>query len=208
MSATRVSHIRAEDLLDEDVPTGRAPRPRVGRRRQAAGFALGLIVLPLLTLLLTEMGDALSLEGEVLLYLAAVVLVSVVGGIPVALLAAVSAALLINYYLVPPLHTLNVAEGEQALSLGVFVVVAVVVSGAVELARQRARAAEAAIAQAETLSTLAGPDLDERETLRAVLERARQTFSMESVSLKRRDGATGAWEELERAGWSPEDGAP
>lgn len=198
-----VSFVRAEDLLEEPVPAGRGSQRRgVGRRRQLAGLALAVIALPLLTLLLTDTREALSLEGEVLLFLLVVVLVAVVGGTLVALLAAASAAMLINYYFVEPLHTLDIDEADQALSLAIFVAVAAIVSGAVELAARRARAAQQATAQAETLSALAGADLDENETLRGVLERARQTFGMQSVVLLRHDRRTAEWTEVERAGRS------
>ena len=68
------------------------------------------------------------------------------------------------------------AQGEQALALVIFLVVAAVVSGAVELAARRGRAAEQAAREAATLSELAGGELEEGESLRGVLERARQTF--------------------------------
>ena len=60
-----------------------------------------------------------------------------------------------------------------------FVVVAAIVSGTVEVAARRARAAERAAAQAETLSALAGGDLDQSEALKDVLEHARRTFRMD-----------------------------
>jgi two-component system sensor histidine kinase KdpD len=116
----------------------------------------------------------------------------------------VAAAFLINYFFVKPVHTLDVAQAEQALALVVFLVVAAVVSGAVELAARRARAAEQAASEAETLSALAGTDLDESETLRAVLERARETFGMESVALKARDHQSGEWIDAEHVGWAPQ----
>jgi K+-sensing histidine kinase KdpD len=161
--------------------------------------------LPLLTLLLDHTTSSLSLEGEVLLYLLAVVIVAVVGGIVVGVLSAVAAALLINYYFVAPRHTFDIAHADQAVALVVFVGVAAVVSVAFELATRRARAAEQAARQAETLSTLAGADLDEHETLRTILERARQTFTMESVVLKVRDRMTGEWRDAERAGWGSQE---
>jgi two-component system sensor histidine kinase KdpD len=144
-----------------------------------------------------------SLESVVLLYLLAVVLVAMVGGVVVAVVAAVAAALLINFFFVAPLHTFDVARAEQALALGVFVAVAVVVSGAVELATRRARVAEQAAREAETLLALAGTDLDGDATLKDVLERARAAFDMESVALKARDRITGEWRDVEHAGWAP-----
>jgi two-component system sensor histidine kinase KdpD len=201
--SSRIERVRAEDLVDEPTPTRPAPRRGLSRRRRLGGLALGVVALPLLTLLLDSARDSLSLESVVLLYLLAVLAVALVGGIAVALLAAVASALLINFYFVEPLHTLDVADGDQALALGVFVVVAAIVSGAVEFAARRARAAEQAAAEAETLSALAGSDLEEADTLKDVLEHARRTFGMESVVLKERNRVTDGWEDAEHAGWAP-----
>ena len=175
----------------------------MSRGRKIAGLVSAALGLPLLTLAVQALGDSLSLEGQVLLYLAAVVAVAVIGGLVAALPAAVAACLLIDFFFVDPPHTLDVARGDQALSLVLFVIVAGVVSGIVELADRRARAAERAAAQAETLSSLAGADLDEADTLHGILERARRTFDMESVTLLARDRESGAWSAAERAGWSP-----
>jgi two-component system sensor histidine kinase KdpD len=201
--SSRIERVRAEDLIDEPVPSKHAPRRGLGRRRQLGGLALAVAGLPLATLLLAAARESLSLESVVLLYLLAVLAVALLGGVAVALLAAVASALLINFYFVEPLHTLHIAQADQALALGVFVVVAAIVSGTVELAARRARAAERAAAEAETLSALAGTDLNEAATLGDVLKRARRTFSMESVALKARDRTSDTWEEVEHAGWAP-----
>jgi two-component system sensor histidine kinase KdpD len=201
--SARIDRVRADDLLDDSPPAERGPRRGVSGRRQLAGLALAVVGLPLLTLALEASRDSLSLESVVLLYLLAAVVVAMVGGVVVAAAAAVAAALLINYFFIPPLHTFDVARGEQALALGVFVVVAAIVSGAVELATRRARTAEAAAREAETLLALAGTNLDEEATLKEVLESARATFGMESVTLKARDRASDAWHDVEHAGWAP-----
>ena len=199
-----VSFVRAEDLLDEPLPVERAPGEGggLGWRRVLAGLVLALVGLPLLTLALERTRDSLALDGQVLLYLLLVVIVALVGGVGPALVSAVAATAAINYYFVEPRHTLSVAHADQAVALVVFLVVAGVVSGAVELASRRARAARAAAREAETLSGLAGADLDsDRDGLHSVLERARQTFGMESVVLRERTGSS--WIDVESAGWAP-----
>jgi K+-sensing histidine kinase KdpD len=201
--SSRLVYVKSEDLLDDEAPPQRGPRLNLSARRQLAGLALAAAGLPLLTLLLNGTTSSLSLEGEVLLYLLAVVIIAIVGGIVVAVAAAIAAALLINYYFVEPQHTLSVAHADQAVALVVFVVVAVVVSGALEIAARRARTAEQASAQAETLSVLAGADLDDHESLRGVLNQARKTFAMQSVVLKVRDHMSGDWSDVEQAGWAP-----
>ena len=207
--SARITYMQAKDILEEADPPSR-PAPRtLPRERRLAGLVLAVAGLPLLTLALSAADDALSLEGELLLYLLAVVAVALVGGLIVALPAAVAAALLINFFFVAPRHTLDVARGEQALALGVFVAVAAAVSGAVELAARRARAAELAAAEAETLAALAGAELDEDDSLHAILDRARRTFGMESVALLAREHSGGEWSVAERAGWAaPDDEAP
>ncbi len=199
--SARIDHVRAQDLLDEPVPTTRAPGPGFSRRRRLTALAVATLGLPLLTLLLIATRDTLSLEGQVLLYLLAVVVVALVGGILVALPSAVVAALLINYYFVAPRHTLSVAHADQVVALVVFVAVAAIVSAAVELAARRARAAELAQGQTETLSGLTATDHDDQQSLREVLRKARDTFDMETVSLKVRAG--GEWSDVETSGWAP-----
>jgi two-component system sensor histidine kinase KdpD len=198
-----VQYLRADDLLAEPERSDRLPRRGLGRRRRLAGLGLAVLAFPLLTLMLENLRGTLSLESQVLLYLLAVVAIALVGGIAVALGSAIVAAFLINYYFVKPVHTLDVAQGEQALALGVFLAVAAAVSGAVELAARRARAAEQATLEAATLSELAGTDLDRDGTLKALLEQARATFGMESVALRVRDRRSGEWDDAERSGWAP-----
>jgi K+-sensing histidine kinase KdpD len=204
MSATEpVTFIRSEDLLAEPVRAPRAPARGLGTRRRVAGLALAAFALPLLTLLLDGLRDTLSLESQVLLYLLLVVLVAVVGGLAVALASAIAASFALNYFFIKPLHTLDISQGEQALALLIFVLVAAAVSGAVELAARRARVAERAAREARTFAELAAVDLDESEALKAVLAQARSTFEMESVALKARDHPSGEWIDVEEAGWAP-----
>lgn len=198
-----VSFVRSEDLLDESVPRRLARGFRLTRRRQISGLILALALLPLVTLLLDALSAELALDGQVLVYLVAVVTIALVGGIVVAVASAIAAALLINYFFVDPLHTLTVGDPDQVVALVVFVVVAALVSGAIELAVRRAHAAERASAEAETMSALAGPGLEGGGSLRAVLGHARETFGMESVTLKARRRGTGEWVDAEHVGWAP-----
>jgi two-component system sensor histidine kinase KdpD len=198
-----VTYVRSEDLLEESAPRRIARSLGLSRRRQLTGLAIAVISLPLLTLLLTGLEDQLSLDGQVLVFLLAVVIVAVIGGVIVGVASAVAAALLINYFFVDPIHTLTVAEADQAVALFVFVGVAALVSVAVEIAVRRARAAERARAEAETISSLAGPELEGEESLRDVLKHAREAFNMESVVLMARERGTGQWDDVEHVGWAP-----
>src|SRR5204863_4855334 len=83
--SARITYVRAEDLLDDPAPSATSPGRALSRGRQLTGVALALLVLPLLTLALDTIGGGLSLEGQVLLYLLAVVGLALVGGLLVAL---------------------------------------------------------------------------------------------------------------------------
>jgi two-component system sensor histidine kinase KdpD len=199
-----VTRLRADDLLDESPPKRLARRFGLSRRRQIGGLIAALVTLPLLTLLLKGGADWLSLDGEVLVYLLAVVALAIAGGIVVGVGSAIAAALLINYFFVDPVHTLDVANGDQAVSLIVFVAVTATVSAAVEIAVRRARAAERARFEAETMSSLTGPHFEGEESLREILRGARETFGMESITLKARVRGTGEWVDVDHSGWAPE----
>jgi two-component system, OmpR family, sensor histidine kinase KdpD len=122
-------------------------------RRQLAGAALAVAGLPALTALLAVSRDHLNLSDDLLIYLVAVVAVTVVGGFWPAVFAAVAASLLLNWYFTEPLHTFTIAEPKNLLALVLFVTVAVAVSSVVHLAARRE--ADAARSAKETASLLA-----------------------------------------------------
>ena len=85
------TYLRSEDLLAEPIRAERPPAGGLGRRRQIE-VVVAVVGLALLTLGLENLKDTLSLEVQVLLYLLAVVIVAVVGGMVVALSSAIAAA--------------------------------------------------------------------------------------------------------------------
>src|SRR5215472_4907840 len=161
--------------------------PRAGGgltlRRQVAGYVLAALLAPLLTLVLTSVRNDINLISDVLIYLVAVVVVALVGGFVPAVLLAIAASLLINYYFVPPIHQFTIAEANNALALGVFVVVALLVSSVVDTAARRTRQAARAGAESELLTATAGSVLRGQRAVEAVLDRVREAFGMESVTL-------------------------
>jgi two-component system, OmpR family, sensor histidine kinase KdpD len=121
-------------------------------RRQLAGAALAVAGLPALTALLVAWRGHLNLSDDLLIYLVAVVAVTVVGGFWPAVLAAVAASLLLNWYFTAPLHNFTIAEPKNLLALVLFVTFAVAVSSVVHLAARRE--ADAARSAKETASLL------------------------------------------------------
>ncbi|RAY13804.1 histidine kinase [Actinomadura craniellae] len=180
-------------VTHEKVSAGRRP-PALGggltAQRQAAGFALTVLGLPLLTLLLAALRDRVPLPSDILLFLAAVIGVALAGGLYPALLAAVAGSLLLNYYFTPPYHTFTISEHENLLALIVYVVVAAAVSTVVDQAARRTRQAAAARAEATLLATLSGHVLRGERALDSLLERLRETFRLTSVTLLERPADT------------------
>jgi signal transduction histidine kinase len=138
-------------------------------RRLVAG-ALLVAGLPLLTVALSVGGLHLDLGDDLLVYLVAVVAVAVVGGFWPAVIAAVVASLLVNWYFTPPVHTLTIADGKSLLALMLFVTVAVTVSSVVHLAAHRARQAARSTDEAAELLALAQTVLGGADTPTALLE--------------------------------------
>ncbi len=184
-------------VTHEEIGRGRRQPLVVGTaalssRRRLAGFLAAAAGLPLLTLILHLLRDELSLPSDILLFLAAVVAVALVGGLWPALLAAIGGSLLLNFFFTPPLYTWTIAERENILALAVFVAVAAAVSAVVDLAARRTRQAARASADATTLATVAGSVLRGARPLPALLERLKETFGLDSVTLlERRSGAPG-----------------
>jgi K+-sensing histidine kinase KdpD len=141
----------------------------IGARRVLTGVLLAAGGLPLLTLGLSARSLRLDLGDDLLIYLVAVVAVAVVGGFWPAVLAAVIASLLVNWYFTPPLHTLTISDGKSLLALLLFVTVAVTVSSVVHLAALRARQAARSTEEAQDLLALAQTVLGGEDTPAAVL---------------------------------------
>ena len=118
--------------------SGAASGAAIGVRRRLAGVLLAAVLLPLLTVVLAAARSHLNLADFVLVYLVAVVAITVVGGFWPAVLAAVAASLLLNWYFTAPIHTFTIAQPRELLALLLFVTVAVAVSSVVHLAARRA----------------------------------------------------------------------
>jgi two-component system sensor histidine kinase KdpD len=133
------------------VAAGRGASPP----RPLVAVALAVVGLPVLTSTLSQFRETLGLPGALLVYLTFVVAVATVGGVRAAIATAVAAALLLNWFFAPPLHTLSIAHADNLLAIVVFVIVAATVSVLVDReARARAEAAGAAeLAEVNELRT-------------------------------------------------------
>ncbi len=173
-------------------------------RRQVAGVLLAATVLPLLTAGLALGRHHLSLDDDLLIYLVAVVAIAIAGGFWSAVLAAVAASLLLNWFFTPPLHTFTIEKPENLLALLLFVVVAVTVSSVVHLAARRAGQAARSGGEAASLLALARTVLGGDDTPAAVLDHLTGTVGGWAELLEH---VRGEWVRIAASGKAPEASA-
>ncbi|MFG2301259.1 DUF4118 domain-containing protein [Actinacidiphila glaucinigra] len=166
---------------------------RLGRSRVIAGWLTGVLGPALLCLVLTQLHPALGIATDMLLFMTLTVAAALAGGLYPALVSAVGGSLMLNYFFAPPLHTFTIAQPENLIAIVIFVVVGVAVASVVDLAARRTHQAARLQSEAEILSYLAGSVLRGEHSLGALLERVRETFGMEAVSLLERAGEYDAW---------------
>jgi two-component system sensor histidine kinase KdpD len=118
-----------------------------------------------------------------MLYLSLAVAVALVGGRWPALTAAVLGALLLNFFFIPPRHTLNVSSGTDLLTLGVFGVTAVSVAAVVDAAARRREQARIAEHEAATLAMLNRQVLGGEYDVPRLLALSRDTFGADTAEL-------------------------
>lgn len=182
--------------LSGDIDVHRVTHERAGRgtllpsrrrtlstRRLAAGLVAGLVLPVLLTLVLDRLRGPLDLTSDALLFLLTVVGVACTGGVASALIASVTASLLLNYWFIPPIGAFTLEDPNALIALGVFAVVAATVAAAVDRSLRLSRRSARATAEAETMSSLAGSIVRGGATIPALLERTRETFAMDSAEL-------------------------
>jgi two-component system, OmpR family, sensor histidine kinase KdpD len=176
--ATRLPQLRGVDL-----------------RRRLRALVLMALLLPAVTILLGLVRSRLSLPGELLVYLLVIVLIAVVGGWYPALVAAVVSMVAADFFLTRPLYSLQVALFNDALALGVYVTVALLVSWTVEVSARRRRLAARSSAEAAVLTSMAEALLRGEGGLPQLLDLVRETFGLEGLSVLQRTGGAhdGGW---------------
>ncbi len=182
-------------VTHQQMGRGRGLLPKAGgsltRRRVLAGYLLAAVFAPVATVVLTAAPGDVNLTSDALTFLVGVILVALVGGFIPALLEAAAGSLLLNWFFTPPIHQFTIADANNAWAIGVFFIVAVLVSSVVDIAARRTKQAARAGAESELLVTTAGSVLRGQQALPALLERVQESFGMRSVSLLECQGADG-----------------
>ena len=158
-------------------------------RRQALGWGLAVVLPAVATVLGTLGRELIGLSTDIVLFFLATVVVALVGGLGPALLAAFGGALLLNFFLTPPLYTFTIAERENVITLVAMVLVAVLVALVVDRAARRAQQAAAARTEAALLASFSRSVLAGPAPLPQLLDRVREAFGLTTVAvLQQRDG--------------------
>jgi two-component system, OmpR family, sensor histidine kinase KdpD len=203
-------HVIAPNRPVADVrhvkPARRAPA--LGYRRRIIGLLVGVVGLPIVTLILASLRGRIELSTVMLAYLSVVLVATAVGGPQPGLATAGAAFLLENYYFVDPIYTFTVAEPENLVSLLGFLIFAAVGSFAVVRLERRSRETARARVEARALARTAGMLVAGTEGLDSLVDNLRTTFGLDAVAVLTRDGAE--WREVASAGAPvpkrPEDG--
>jgi len=157
-------------------------------RRRVYGLLLALVAGPLLTLLLLPIRRPDSLTAEALAYQLLVVVVALVGGIWPALLAAVLSGLTLDFVFVSPYYTLTIGRPTHLIALGLYVVIAVLVSIVVDQSARRTRSAARSSAESELLVTIAGSVIRGGDAVQSLVSRTREAFGLHAVRYVAADG--------------------
>ncbi len=152
-------------------------------RRQTVGFALAVAGLPALTIALSSVRAPLGLQNALLCYLLLVVAVATVGGAWPAVVASIGGFLLLNWFFAPPIHTFTIGNGRDLLALGVFLVVAGVISALVDLAARRTSDAYRARTEAHALARMASVVLSEENPVPALVADLVVSFGLDGAAV-------------------------
>ncbi|HXC82790.1 MAG TPA: DUF4118 domain-containing protein [Trebonia sp.] len=187
--------LRRYTLVDMEVRSGKRDEPGgaeaaggIGSRRVLGAALLAAAGLPLLTWALAAARPHLDLADDLLIYLVAVVVITVVGGFWPAVAAAVAASLLLNWYFTQPLHTFTIQQPRNLLALLLFVTVAVAVSSVVHLAARRAVQAARSRQESAALLALAQTVLGGADSPIEILAHLTQTHGGQAELIERTGG--------------------
>ena len=194
---------------------------RAGRPSLTSGSAVAVASVTAATLVIYPLSQFAPVVSLNVVYLPAVVVVSTYWGLRLGLATAIASAAAFNFFHLPPVGTLSLADRRDWAALAAFVVVAVATGLIAELARTRAQEADARRHEADLAAELAevllgGLRVDEALALAAkrlavaigvdgaAMELAPVTPSDRQVAFALRDpgdpGATGADRHARTAG--------
>ena len=151
------------------------------------GAAVGLGLIALCTLLIYPLKQAAPVVSLGVVYMLAVVIVSVTWGVWLGVATSVVSALAFNFFHIPPVGRLTIASSENWVALIAFLVVAVLASSVAELTRARTREAAERRREADLAAEMARLLLGGRrlgEDLPTVGARLAQVLDLSSAAIE------------------------
>ncbi|HEY3773518.1 MAG TPA: ATP-binding protein [Solirubrobacteraceae bacterium] len=146
----------------------------VRRPKAAVGIVVSLLVVAVATAAIALLKQVAPVVSLGVVYLPAVLLVSIYWGISLGLLCSLLSAAAFNFFHVPPTGRFTIARPSNWVALAAFVVVALTVSAVAELARSRAIEAERRRREADLAAAMARELLLGEDTQRALGSTARR----------------------------------
>lgn len=147
------------------------------------GYLVALAAVAVATGVIALVAQVVYRGNSSMLFLLAVLTVAVLYGSGPAVFAGVVAFLAVDWFFVEPVHTFNVADPTEWITLVLFLVTAVITGQLAAGQRQRAREAEQrereAIVLYDIVRLMSDPDLD--RALRAVADRLRGELDLAAV---------------------------
>jgi two-component system, OmpR family, sensor histidine kinase KdpD len=114
-------------------------RHRLHARRRLSGWLVSIVLVFTVTAVIELLKPHVPVLSLAVLYLFAVLPVAVVWGLPYSIGVSVASMLSFNFFFLPPLYTLTLADSRNWFALAVFLVTAVVVSELAAGFRRRGR---------------------------------------------------------------------
>lgn len=181
--------------------TRRKAAPIPVRRRQL-GWLLGTVGVVLLAFALAPLRSGLGVPGALLCLLLAVVAVAFTGGLRPAAVATVIAVLSADFFFLPPIYSLDIAQPVNIVAAVVFFAVAGLTSQLVDRLARRGFQVARARAEAEALARLAGSSVvADPQTLPGLVTELRRTFDLDGAAILVPDGHS--WQPVAEAGEPP-----
>ncbi|WP_235833680.1 ATP-binding protein [Aeromicrobium chenweiae] len=159
----------------------------LGRRREVAGHLVGVLGPFALSALLLVTQDLHGLQTEAMTFMALVVATAIVGGRWPAIACSLISGFALNFFFTPPLRTISIASGDNAVAVVLFVAVGIAVSSVVGLAARRTAEADRSSTEAEALAVLAHSLLHAGDE-QSLLAGACELFGMRGAAIVRTVG--------------------
>ncbi len=186
--------ISSDPARQQNEPAPAEParhRPRgvaLAPRRRILAWTLAILAPPLLTLVLANARETLTLPSDLLMFLLVVVVVAALGGFVPACVCAITGFLFANWFFTPPYYELTISEGENLVALVIFLLVGGVVSLLVAAASRRTADAARARAEAETLAAMSGTLSASDDPLPQLVGQLQVAFDADQVAVLAADG--------------------